>query len=318
MTKNRSLWRAVAAAGTSIAVLSMFATQAFTAQAKVTHSSAVIKIAARNFTEEQIAGSLYSELLSAHGIKNQLNTSFGTETDIFTALTSGQVDLVPDYLGNGLVDLNQVYKPGTSVKTVYNYINKHFAKKGWKVRLLSPAYKFNDQNVFVTTKAKSMKWGLTTLSNLAADASKVRLEIMQECASRSDCLPTFNTVYKHKPWKKIADPVNGTTPNNPPFYGDLLSGKFDVVQGYGTTDAQIAHFHLVALTDNLHMFPPDQMTPFIGRAVAKAHPAIATWLKKLNATLTNADFAAMNAQVAFGKQLPSKVAHKFLKAHHLL
>jgi len=313
MKNNGSRLRVLTAVVTCIAVLSLFATQAFTVQAK-----APIKIAARDFTEELIAGSLYSELLTAHGIPNTLDTSFSLESTIFSALTSGSEDLVPDYLGNGLVDLNKAYTAGTSVAKVYNYVNKQFAKKGWHVKLLSPAYKFNDQNVFVTTKKLSTKWGLTTLSDLAKDSKKISLEIMQECATRSDCLPTFNKVYKPGKWKKIADPVNGTTPNNPPFYGDLLSGKFDVVQGYGTTDAQISHFHLVALTDDKHMFPPDQMTPFIGSAVAKANPAIATWLKKLDADLTNANFSHMNAEVAFGKQLPAKVAHAFLKAHMLL
>jgi glycine betaine/choline ABC-type transport system substrate-binding protein len=313
MSQSRRFLRAAIAVITSMAVLSLFVSQSIAVQAK-----APIKIAARNFTEELIAGNLYSELLTAHGIANTLDTSFVDESTIFGALTAGQVDLVPDYLGNGLVDLKEAYTPGTSVASVYNSVNQQFANKGWKVKLLAPAYKFNDQNVFVTTKANSSKWGLTTLSGLAANASKIRLEIMQECVTRSDCLPTFNKVYKPGKWAKIADPVNGTTPNDPPFYGDLLGGKFDVVQGYGTTDAQISHYHLVALKDDKHMFPPDQMTPFIGSAVATANPAIATWLKKLDKDLTNADFAQMNAQVTFGKKLPSTVAHKFLKAQGLL
>jgi osmoprotectant transport system substrate-binding protein len=283
------------------------------------HSSKpTITVAARNFTEEQIAGNLYGQLLQAHGFNVKLNTGFDTEESIFSALRSGSVDVVPDYLGNGLVDLNKVYHPGKKAWKVWHSINNAFKKKHWHVTLLKFAYKFNDQNVFATTQANSKKFHLKTLSDLAKKAPKLSFEVMQECTTRTDCLKGFDKIYKPKKFKSFADPSSATTPSNPPFYGDLTSGKYDVVQGYGTTDAQISHFNLVPLTDNKKMFPPDQMTPFVRNKALNQHPEIRTWLNKLEPLLTNKNFSHMNAQVAFGGKLPANVAHKFLKSHHLL
>lgn len=317
-TKENSLsknWKSlrIAAALVVVATVSMFAAQTASSLAKPS-----IRVASRNFTEEQIAGNLYAQLLSAHGIPATLDSSYGPESAIFGALKSGQVDVVPDYLGNGLVDLGKIYRPGTSVANVLKTVNTGFRNKGWAVQLLQPALKFNDQNVFVTTKKVASKFSLKTLSDLAKQANKIRIEVLQECTTRADCLLGFNKVYKPKKWKQIVDPSGGTTPVNPPFYGDLTHKKFDVVQGYGTTDAQIAHFQLVPLQDNKSLFPPDQMTPFIGTGVNQSNPKIGQLLAKLDKKLTNANFAKMNARVAFGGKLPAQVAHDFLKAQKLI
>jgi len=279
-------------------------------------ASGTVSVGARSFTEEQIAGYLYSEILSAHGVSTSTNVGFGTESEMFTALSSGAVDVVPDYLGNGLVHLNQVYRPGKTVQQVWNHVN-HVFKKDYSIELLQPAMKFDDQNVFVTTKAISKKYGLKTLSDLARLAPKLKFEVMYECTTRTDCLIGFDDVYHPKKFKQLADPTSGTSPNNPPFYGDLLSGKFDVVQGYGTTDPQIAKYHLVPLKDNLRMFPPDQMTPFVRESTAAANPKIAEWLDKLSAVLTTKNFTQLDVEGYNGEQ-PQAVAHAFLKQKGLL
>ncbi|HZT97857.1 MAG TPA: glycine betaine ABC transporter substrate-binding protein [Chloroflexota bacterium] len=318
--------------GRSIAALAVILTLVALQLPSSQAASTTIRIGARGFPEEQIAGYLYSELLSAHGFKVSLDESFGgAESVIFAPLKNKQLDVVPDYLGNGLVDLNQVYKPGTSPKTVYKNVNAAFKKK-FKLELLTPAYKFNDQNVFVTTKAKSKKFGLKTLANFASKAKKLRVEVLQTCATRTDCLVGFNQVYHPKglkkcnskknagcEFKKFSTSVNGTdTGTENPFYGDLRKGLYDVVQGYGTTDAQIAHFKLVRLKDTKSLFPPDQLVPFVGQSVAKAQPKMVTWLDKLSAVLTTSNFSKMNAQDVFGGQLPQNIAHSFLKKHHLI
>ena len=301
----------VAVTGTLIAVLALTAAQLVPVQA----SGPTVSVGARNFTEEEIAGYLYGDVLSAHGFTANVQEGFGTEDDIFSALKSGTVGVVPDYLGNGLVDLNQTYKAGRTVNQVWAHINQAF--KPLKIELLKPAAKFNNQNDFVTTKAIAKKYGLYSLSDLARLAPKLSFEVLHECTLRHDCLLGFNAIYHPKKFKSYADPVSGTSQSNPPFYDDLLSGKFDVVQGYGKTDPQIAKYHLVVLKDPKHMLPPDQMTPFVSIPLVKKHPATATWLNKVSAILTNANFSKMDAE-AYGGEQPQQVADNFLKAHHLM
>ncbi|GEM_PF-4841359 len=311
---NRKISRStfLAGVGAAAATAAVAGPEMFLVEA----SGGPIRIGARNFTEEQIAGWLYSEILSHHGIKVQTNVGFGTENEIFTALKSSSLDVVPDYLGNGLVDLNQVYRPGTSPYQVWVHVNKEFKKKHFGVVLLNPAYKFNDQNVFVTTHKFSKKHHVKTLSDLAHQAPHIRFEVLLECTQRTDCLIGFNKIYHPKKFKEFASPSSGTTPNNGPFYGDLISGKFDVVQGYGVTDSAIFHYHFLPLKDDKHMFPPDQMTPFVRPSVA--HGKVKRYLNALAPYLTNANFRKMNAEVDFGGKQPQAVARAFLKHHHLI
>ncbi|HEV3310712.1 MAG TPA: glycine betaine ABC transporter substrate-binding protein [Chloroflexota bacterium] len=291
--------------GSLLAVLALAIAQIIPAQA-----GGSVQVGARGFTEEEIAGYLYGDILKDHGLAVTVNEGFGSEDSIFTALKTGAVNLAPDYLGNGLVDLNKIYKPGRSVSQVQATVNKAFAK--YHLELLTPSAKFNDTNLFVTTKAISKKYGLHTLSDLARLAPKLSIEVLQECTTRTDCLLGFDQVYHPKKFKTAADPAGPTNPGNQPFYDDLLSGKFTVVQGYGYTDPQISKYHLVPLKDNKGMFPPDNMTPFISTALAK-NKNLVKWLNKLSTALTNSNFRAMDAS----PNPPQQVADAFLKAHHL-
>src|SRR5258708_754113 len=119
----------------------------------MTRASTTIVVAFRGFTEEQISGYLYADLLTHHGFHVDTSHVFGSpEGPIITALEHNQVDLIPDYIGNGLtVDLNKPYKVGTSAAAVWHQVDNAFNMK-YKIRWLKPAFKFNDQNVFVTKR----------------------------------------------------------------------------------------------------------------------------------------------------------------------
>lgn len=300
-----------AVAATFVAVIALTGTQFIPVRA----SGPTIVIGARNFAEEQIAGYLYGDVLSAHGYTVSVQEGFGTEDSIFTALKSGSIKAAPDYLGNGLVDLNKVYKVGRTPAQVRANINKAF--KRFNIELLTPSAKFNDPNVFVTTKAVSKKYGLKNFPDLARLAPKLSLEVLHECTLRTDCLLGFNAIYHPKAFKKSADPVSATDQNNQPFYDDLITGKFNVVQGYGATDPQIPKYHLLRLIDNKHVFPPDEMTPFVNTSLVKKHPSIAKWFDKVSAALTTDNYTKMDAKVYAGSP-PQQVADAFLKAHHLM
>lgn len=314
MHTGKSGRRFLLAVGTFIVTLGMLGAQIMPVQASVS-------VGARNFTEEQIAGYLYGDLLAHHGYKVSTNVGFAQESNIFAALEGGSVNIDPDYLGNGYEDdgvPNDSYKPGTSIKRVVTHINKYFKKMSNPLEVLTPSPKFNDQNVFVTTARLSKKYGLKTLSDLARLAPKLSFEVLHECTTRADCLLGFNSVYHPKKFKKYADPVNGTSTSMPPFYGDLIKGTYDVVQGYGVVNDQaiFSKYHLVPLKDNKHMLPPDQLAPFVSVKLIKQHPSIKTWLNKLSKIITNKNFAKMDAQGA--TQPPQEVADKFLKAQHLI
>ena len=58
-----------------------------------------IKLGTKNFTEEYLLGQLYKQALEAKGYKVDYHESIGSTEVIDKALTSGQLNVYPEYLG---------------------------------------------------------------------------------------------------------------------------------------------------------------------------------------------------------------------------
>ena len=53
----------------------------------------------KNFTEEYVLGELYSQALKAKGFSVKYKQSIGATEVIDTALTSGKINIYPEYVG---------------------------------------------------------------------------------------------------------------------------------------------------------------------------------------------------------------------------
>src|SRR5438309_2983373 len=58
-----------------------------------------VTIGDKNFSEENILGALYAQALQAKGYKVTLKDNVGSSEIIYKALTSGQIDMYPEYTG---------------------------------------------------------------------------------------------------------------------------------------------------------------------------------------------------------------------------
>src|SRR5580700_6118659 len=58
-----------------------------------------VTIGDKNFTEENILGQLYAQALEAKGYKVALKENVGSTEIIYKALSTGQIDMYPEYTG---------------------------------------------------------------------------------------------------------------------------------------------------------------------------------------------------------------------------
>ncbi|HUH14618.1 MAG TPA: glycine betaine ABC transporter substrate-binding protein, partial [Gaiellaceae bacterium] len=65
-------------------------------------SDRTVRIGSKNFTEAIILGELYKQALEAKGYTVQLKSSIGSTEIIDRALTSGEIDMYPEYTGTML------------------------------------------------------------------------------------------------------------------------------------------------------------------------------------------------------------------------
>ncbi len=268
-----------------------------------------VRIGSKDFTEQFILGELYAQALEARGFPVERKLGLGATAVADGALRRGQVDVYPEYTGTAWTAvLKHGVKPGTSAKQVWSGVRDGYAAR--KLDVLQPT-PFSNGNALVVTKETAKRLDLETLSDLAAQSSKLRLGAIPGFETREDGLPHLKQVYSMR-FGKVETLENGIK------YGALLDGRVDVVYGF-ETDGQIAAKDLVVLRDDRAAWPAYQVAPIVSKAFAKqAGPQFAATVDYVSSLLDAKTMARLNAQVDEDKREPADVAREFLTKRGLL
>jgi osmoprotectant transport system substrate-binding protein len=268
-----------------------------------------IRVGSKNFTEELILGELYAQMLQANGIPVTRRLDLGGTDIAMAALQRDEIDLYPEYTGTAL--LNQLHLPVDSdAARVYRTVKDAYAAK-YDLIWLSPA-PMNDSQALASTQATAQRYGLRTLSDLAAKAPQLVLGSVPEFLKRADGLPGLRKRYGGFQFKAVKLIDFGLK------YQALTHGDVDVVVAF-TTDGMVKADNLVVLVDDKHLFPAYQVAPVVRKNVLTVHPQIATQLDRLAPLVTDAAMRDLNLQVdGPQKREPEDVARDFLREHKLV
>ena len=266
------------------------------------NNPATITVGSKNFTEEFILGELYAQMLENAGFKVDRKFDLGGTPVAQAAITSGQIDLYPEYTGTALLTVLKL-PSNSDPQQVYQTVASDYKKQFNLIWLdQSP---MNDTQALAMTQAASQKYGITTISQLVAKADQLTMIGPPEFEARQDGLPGLKKVYGDFQLKKYISVDPGLR------YQGLLNGDADVVVAFGT-DWQIAADHLVVLKDDKGLFPPYHVAPVVREDVLQAHPEVATVLNKLAPKLTDSIMQQLNGEVGEQQRPPADVAKEFL------
>jgi osmoprotectant transport system substrate-binding protein len=265
-----------------------------------------VTIGDKNFTEEFILGELYKQALEAKGWKVNLKANVGSSEIIDKALTSGQIDMYPDYMGTILSVVAGRNNPPSSAKATYQAAKKFEEGRGFT--LLNPT-PFFDTNAVGTMPSFAQKNNLKTIEDLKkldsfsyADTPE-NLHRLQGVAGLKDVYGLKNLEFK---------PLSIGLQ-----YPALTRGDVDTADVF-TTDAQLTRTKLTLLEDTKHIFGFQNVAPVVSQKVLKAQgPEFAKTINAVSSKLTNEAMRSMNAAVDLDKQQPQDVAAKFLQANGL-
>ncbi|MGH3498289.1 MAG: ABC transporter substrate-binding protein [Nocardioidaceae bacterium] len=278
-------------------------------------SKGTISLSGQNFTEMQIMAALYQQLLEKAGYT--VNVHLVATRDIYVRqLESGNVDVVPEYLG-ALTDYLNTLKNGANAPTISSNSSASTLAKlkplasADHISMLDPA-KATDQNAFAVTKSYASQNSLTTLSDLGALGKPIVLAAAPDCQGRSDCQGGLSKVYKINISKIL--PLGFDSPQ----VKDSLSKGESQLGEVATTDGALASENLVILTDDKGVQPAQNLIPAVNSDFLSAHPDVATVLNKLSAVLTTSDLAAMNVQVDVQRAQAADVAQQYLSSKGLI
>ena len=266
----------------------------------------VIVLGDKNFEEEYVLGDLYQQALQAKGFTVTLKPNIGSSEITWKALTSGQIQMYPEYTGTLLSAIAGQTALPTSSQQAYTQAKAYAEKHGFTLLNATP---FSDSDALGTRVAFAKKYGLVTDADLKKLGHSLTLGGAPEFATRQEGLLGLEKVYGLNPtFKPIAI---GLT------YKALDSGQVQVTDVF-TTDPQLTTGKYTVLTDSKKIFGFQNVAPVVKQSLLKTEgPAFEQTINAVSALLTIPALQKMNAAVALDKQSPAAVAHTFLVANHL-
>ncbi|MBF6593619.1 MAG: ABC transporter substrate-binding protein [Thermaceae bacterium] len=278
-----------------------------------------ITIGSKIDTEGSVLCEMVRTVLEGNGFKVNDRCSFGTTNVVRKALTSGEIDLYPEYTGTAAYfpEYKDVKFETTDPAKLYAKVREVELKNN--IVWLQPAPANNTWAIAVP-KALADKEGLKTIADLSkyVNAGKpIKLAGSQEFFDREDAFKAFSKVYGFnlKPDQMVVLPGGNTTQTEQAAAKG--TNGVNAAMAYGT-DGGIAALGLVALTDSKGAVAVYQPAITVRKAVFDKYPELASLIDPVFKTLNEATLSSLNAQVAVDGKNPKDVAQAYLKSKGLL
>jgi osmoprotectant transport system substrate-binding protein len=268
-----------------------------------------VRLGTKNFTEQYILGQLYAQALRAKGYKVEIKENIGSSEIADKALTSGSIDMYPEYTGTSLsVAAREAELPSTAQAT-YDAAKRFYAGRG---QTLLEATPFENRDAIAVNKAFARKHNLKSTEDLQV-LSSFKLGAAPEFRTRTAGLEGLRTQYGLDNVEFVPLEIEGGG-----NYEALDSRRVDATDVF-TTDAQLASGKYVVLQDPKAVFGFQNVAPVIDDKALKAQGSgFAETLDAVSGKLTNQVMQQMNADVAIDGRSPADVARDFLRENSLL
>jgi osmoprotectant transport system substrate-binding protein len=300
---------AVAACGSSnnSSSSSSSSTSSSTSSGQPGKGKPAVTIGDKNFTEQYILGELYAQALRAKGFTVKIKSNIGSSEIIDKALTSGKLDLYPEYTGVILSELAHATKRPGNPDDAYAAAKKFEEGRGFTMLDKTP---FFDSDALAVKPDFATKNSLSSVADLKKLGSGLKLGAPPEFKTRFEGLIGLKKDYGVNPtFKPLAIGLQ---------YKALDTGKIDVADVF-TTDGQLQNGKYTVLKDPKFIFGFQNVAPIVSKKVlSQQGPEFAATLNAVSAKLTTEAMQKMNAAVDLDKQKPAAVAKQFLQANGLV
>jgi osmoprotectant transport system substrate-binding protein len=266
-----------------------------------------VTLGTKDFPEEFILGELYKQALEAQGFTVNLKKNIGSTEIIDKALTSGEIDGYPEYLGVTVAVVARKNVVAKSAEETYTLAKDFYEGRG---QTLSEQTPFFDVDAIGTNKAFADENGLKTVADLKKLPS-FTVGARPEFKDRFQGLKGMREEYGLTN-AKFVQLAQGIT------YQALDSNDVDTINVF-STDAQLASGKYVILEDPKGIFGYQNVALVIDqkKLAALGGDQFMGIINQVNALLTNDAIIAMNKAVVIDKQAEAGVAGEFLKANGL-
>jgi osmoprotectant transport system substrate-binding protein len=304
--------KAVLAAG--LLVVSAFVGSGAWAQARDK-----VVVASKIDTEGALLGNMILLMLEKQGIPVENRIQLGPTKVVRTALVTGEIDIYPEYTGNGAFffdkESDPAWKNASSAYDTVKGLDKEKNNLVWLDR--APA---NNTWLIAVRGDLARRENLSTMEDFAKLAERpgaIKLAASAEFVESPAALPSFEQVYGFKlPRDQIVVLPGGDTAVTMRSAAQGVSGVNSAMV-YGT-DGAIAALDLKVMEDTKGAQIVYEPAPVIRASVLEKYPAIAQSLSRVFGSLTLTKLQTLNSQIAVEGQPARDVAKRYLEQEGLL
>ena len=291
-------------AGAAIVALALIATACGSGGDGETEDGPTITIGSANFSESALVAEIYAQTLEAEGYEVERKLNTGNREIYAPALESGELDLIPEYIGSILT-----YLGGTASSNsdeTHAALQAAWEPAGIQVLDYAPA---QDKNGFAVTQATADSLGLAKVSDLAAVNGTLVLGGPPECPEREFCLKGLEGVYgldfaEFKPLD-----AGG------PITVAALEGDEIQVGLMFTSDGTILAKGFVLLEDDMALQPSENLVPAVRSEIVDAYgDDFVNALNAVSLELTTTELISLNKLVGIDGEDPETVVADWLTA----
>ncbi|NCH55641.1 glycine betaine ABC transporter substrate-binding protein OsmF [Cronobacter muytjensii] len=278
-----------------------------------------VKVGSKIDTEGALLGNIILQVLESHDVKTVNKVQLGTTPVVRGAITSGELDIYPEYTGNGAFFFKQENDPAwKNAQQGYEKVKKLDAEQN-KLVWLTPAAANNTWTIAVRQDLaqKNKLTSLADLSRYLKAGGTFKLAASAEFIERADALPAFEKAYDFKlNQNQLLSLAGGDTAVTIKAAAQQTSGV-NAAMAYGT-DGPVAALGLQTLTDPKGVQPVYAPAPVVREAVLKAYPDMPQWFEPVFKALDEKTLQTLNGQIAVEGLDAGKVASQWLKEKGLV
>ena len=264
-------------------------------------------------TEGALLSQMVILMLRGKGFEVVDKSQFGPTSVVRKAIISGEIDMYPEYTGNGAFFFDEADSPvWKSAKQGYERV-KELDKAQNNIVWLTPAPANNTWAIAVP-KTLADKENLASLDDFAAYVKRggyVKLIGSEEFVTSPAALPAFQQDYGFTLKQSQLLVVSSGDTAQTEKAAAQGTDSVNAAMAYGT-DGSLSAFNLVVLSDPRGVQPVYQPAPIIRGKVYDKYPEIGTILGPVFESLGLVTLQTLNGKIAVEGQNAADVARDYL------
>ncbi len=266
-------------------------------------------------TEGSLLSQIIILMLRENGFEVTDKSGTGTTALVRKAITNGEIDIYPEYTGNGAFFFDETDSDAwNNAQKGFNRV-KELDEKNNDIIWLTPAPANNTWAIAVT-KSLSEDNNLQTLEDFAEyvnNGGNVKLIGSEEFVTSEVALPAFQKAYGFElKNEQLIIVASGDTAQTQKAAYEGTDG-INAAMAYGT-DGSLSAFELVVLADPKGAQPVYEPAPIIRKTVIEKYPEIAGILEPVFKSLGLVTLQGLNGKIAVDGDNPADVAKDYLKS----